>query len=75
MKLLLLLGVFLGVENGLVALLLGAVAGAVIGLLYSVLARKKFSEAELPFGSFLCAGAAFVPLVSKFGSRNSGLGK
>lgn len=67
-KLLALLGVFLGLENGLFALLVGAVAGTLIGLAYVLLARKKLSEAELPFGSFLCAGAAFLPLASTLGS-------
>ena len=67
-KLLLLFGVFLGLESGLMALLIGAVAGAVIGLIYIAAAHKKFSENELPFGSFLCAGAAFVPLLSRLGS-------
>lgn len=63
-KLLMLFGVFLGLENGLLALLLGAVAGSVIGLIYVFGKRKKFSETELPFGSFLCVGAALIPLFS-----------
>jgi leader peptidase (prepilin peptidase)/N-methyltransferase len=68
-KLLMLFGVFLGLESGLLALLIGAVAGSVIGLIYIAAAHKKFSEAELPFGSFLCAGAAVVPLVNRLGGR------
>jgi leader peptidase (prepilin peptidase) / N-methyltransferase len=64
-KLLMLFGAFLGLENGLLALLIGAVAGSVIGLLYIFAARKSFSDTELPFGSFLCAGAAFLPLVNR----------
>ncbi len=66
-KLLLLMGVFLGAENGLRALLIGTVAGSVIGLIYVFWARKRFSDTELPFGSFLCAGAALVPLLSTLG--------
>ena len=66
-KLLLLFGVFLGLENGLMALLIGALSGSVIGLIYIFATRKKVSETELPFGSFLCAGAAFLPLVRNFG--------
>ena len=67
-KLLMLFGVFLGLENGLVALLLAAVAGSVIGSIYVVAKRKKFSETELPFGSFLCAGAAMIPLLNRWES-------
>jgi leader peptidase (prepilin peptidase) / N-methyltransferase len=64
-KLLVLLGVFLGLENGLVALLIGVVSGSVIGIAYIWLAGKKASTYELPFGSFLCAGAALAPLMNK----------
>jgi len=60
-KLLVLFGVFLGLGNGLFALLLGTVAGSVVGSIYVIATRKKFSETALPFGSFLCAGAAIVP--------------
>ncbi len=62
-KLLMMFGVFLGLENGLLALLLGAVAGSVVGVIYVLAAHKKLAEAELPFGSFLCAGAAILPLL------------
>lgn len=64
-KLLLLLGVFLGLEDGLLALLIGAVAGSVLGLIYIRVMRKDASSYELPFGSFLCAGGALVPLLAK----------
>jgi len=64
-KLLVLLGVFLGLENGLAALLVGVVSGSIIGIAYIWLAGKKASTYELPFGSFLCAGAALVPLLNK----------
>lgn len=65
-KLLALIGVFLGLERGLTSLLIGAVSGTVIGLTYILVARKSASTYELPFGTFLCAGAAIVPLISKF---------
>lgn len=64
-KLLVLLGVFLGLENGLLALLIGVLSGSILGIVYIWLARKKASTYELPFGSFLCAGAALVPLMQK----------
>jgi leader peptidase (prepilin peptidase) / N-methyltransferase len=64
-KLLLLLGVFLGLENGLLALLIGAVSGSVLGLIYVRVTHKDAGSYELPFGSFLCAGGALVPLLVK----------
>jgi leader peptidase (prepilin peptidase)/N-methyltransferase len=64
-KLLLLLGVFLGLEDGLLALLIGAVAGSVLGLIYVRAMHKDAGSYELPFGSFLCAGGALVPLLVK----------
>ncbi len=64
-KLLVLLGVFLGLEKGLLALLIGVVSGSVIGILYIWAARKKASTYQLPLGSFLCAGAALAPLLKR----------
>jgi leader peptidase (prepilin peptidase)/N-methyltransferase len=64
-KLLMLIGIFLGLENGLLALLIGAVSGSVLGIAYIYFAGKKAAEYELPFGSFLCMGAAAVPLFVK----------
>jgi leader peptidase (prepilin peptidase) / N-methyltransferase len=61
-KLLVLIGAFLGAERGLVALLIGSVSGSVIGVTY-ILARRKDSQTyQLPFGSFLCAGAVISAL-------------
>ncbi len=63
-KLLAMLGLFLGPENGLLALLIGAVAGSVIGLAVLLWTKQDFRSFEMPFGSFLCAGALLVPFVS-----------
>lgn len=65
-KLVILLGVFLGLERGLYALLIGTIAGSVIGLLYILLTHKKASSYELPLGTFLCAGGVLVPLVTRW---------
>lgn len=66
-KLLALLGVFLGVEQGIAALLVGAVAGSIIGIIYISVKGKSASTYELPFGSFLCAGAALIALFDHVG--------
>jgi leader peptidase (prepilin peptidase) / N-methyltransferase len=65
-KLLLLMGVFLGPERGLYALMIGALAGSLIGAVYILVARRNAATYELPFGSFLCAGAALVPLLKRW---------
>jgi leader peptidase (prepilin peptidase)/N-methyltransferase len=65
-KLLAAIGVFLGLENGLFALFIGAVSGSVLGLAYILWKRKDAASYELPFGSFLCFGAVAAPLISKF---------
>lgn len=62
-KLLLLIGVFLGVEKGLFALVLGSVGGSIIGIVYIFATHKDPLKYWLPLGSFLCAGAAFTALV------------
>ena len=62
-KLMLLFGVFLGLENGLKALLIGAIGGSIFGIIYLFATHRKAAETALPFGSFLCAGAALVPLI------------
>ena len=64
-KLLVLAGIFLGVEKGVSALLFAAVAGSVTGLLYIVIKRKNAATYELPFGSFICAAAGLLPLLKR----------
>lgn len=65
LKLLLLLGVFLGVGDGIRALLIGSIAGSVVGVAYILITRKNAATYWLPFGSFLCAGGAILPLVNR----------
>lgn len=52
-KMVAMMGAFLGLQGVLLALVLGSVLGAVIGLAYIVLASKDASTYELPFGTFL----------------------
>jgi leader peptidase (prepilin peptidase) / N-methyltransferase len=61
-KLLPLIGAFLGLEHGFTALLIGSISGVVIGGGYILLTRKKAGSYELPLGTFFCLGAGLVPL-------------
>ena len=49
------LGLWLGLEQGLAALLLAFVGGGIVGLALLACGRRR---QLLPFGPFLCAGAA-----------------
>jgi len=71
-KLLVMLGAFLGADGGLWALLMGAISGSIIGIAFILLARKEIRSYELPFGSFLCAAAACVPLLNQMGETIAG---
>lgn len=62
-KLLLLLGIFLGPEQGLSALLIGTVSGSIVGIVYIWFRRHDARTYELPFGSFLCIGGAVAPFL------------
>ncbi len=64
-KLLLLLGVFLGPENALSALTLGTVAGALFGIFQVLVRRKEAWNYALPLGSFLSAAGYLIPLVAR----------
>lgn len=63
-KLLVMIGVFLGPAGGLSALTIGAVGGALTGIALVVWAKKDAASYELPFGSFLCLGAIIIPILS-----------
>lgn len=56
-KLLGTLGAFLGLGNGLVAMVTGSVAGVVLGFSYIVVKRGDPKSTLLPLGTFLAAGA------------------
>lgn len=66
-KLLLLLGVFMGPENTLLVAAVASTGGAIASGVHLALKRKDASTYELPFGSFLCATGYFVPLLSHLG--------
>ncbi len=64
-KLLPLIGVFLGLERGVTALFIGSVSGVLIGGGYILVTRKKAGSYELPLGTFFCLGAGIVPLLNR----------
>jgi leader peptidase (prepilin peptidase)/N-methyltransferase len=62
-KLIAMVGSFMGLTGAMMTLLFGSSAGAVLGLIYIKATGKKFSEYELPFGTFLGLAALAVALV------------
>jgi leader peptidase (prepilin peptidase) / N-methyltransferase len=64
-KLIAMVGAFLGLRGALETLIIGSLAGSVIGLLYIKLARKDAATYELPFGSFLGAAALLVAFLNR----------
>lgn len=66
-KMIAMIGSFLGFEAALVSLMLASILGAVLGLAYILIRKESASTYELPFGSFLgvsgLAIAFYVELV------------
>lgn len=56
-------GAFLGLQGALLTLIIGSVLGSVVGYLYILAARKDASSYELPFGTFLGIGGIAVTLI------------
>jgi leader peptidase (prepilin peptidase) / N-methyltransferase len=56
-KMLAMIGAFLGIRGTLLTIVLGAVAGSVVGLVFIKATGKDASSYPLPFGSFLGAAA------------------
>jgi leader peptidase (prepilin peptidase)/N-methyltransferase len=61
-KLLAMLGAFLGLAQGILAMLLGAVAGAILGGGYILIKKRDPRTHALPLGTFLCAGGIVAAL-------------
>jgi leader peptidase (prepilin peptidase)/N-methyltransferase len=61
-KMMAMVGAFLGLRATLLTLILGSVAGSVIGLLYIKLTKKDAGSYQLPFGTFLGFAGIFVAL-------------
>lgn len=56
-KLIAMVGAFLGLHGALLTLILGSIAGSIVGLAYIKIAHKDAATYELPFGTFLGLGA------------------
>ena len=63
-KMMLMVGSFLGLQGSLLTLILGSVVGSVIGFAYVKLTHKDMATYELPFGTFLASGAIAMTLLS-----------
>jgi leader peptidase (prepilin peptidase)/N-methyltransferase len=63
-KMIAMLGAFLGLRGALETMILGSLAGSLIGILYIKLRKKNAGEYPLPFGSFLGAAALLSALVA-----------
>ena len=59
-KMVMMIGAFLGLQYTLMTVILGSVIGSVVGLLYIYTTGKNASTYELPFGSFLGLAATGV---------------
>ncbi len=68
-KMVAMIGAFLGLYGVLVTVLAGSLLGSVLGLLFIVATRKKASTYELPFGTFLGVAALGVALLWRSGMR------
>lgn len=64
-KLVAMVGAFLGLQPALLTLLMGSLAGAVLGYAYIRLTHKDPSTYELPFGTFLGVAALIVGIWPK----------
>ena len=63
-KMIAMIGAFVGLRLSLMTLILASIAGSVLGLAYIKLTHKEAATYELPFGSFLGATALIVALWS-----------
>jgi leader peptidase (prepilin peptidase) / N-methyltransferase len=59
-KMVAMIGAFMGLQGTLLTLVIGSVLGSLLGLLAIVALRKDYTSYELPFGSFLGAAAMLV---------------
>jgi len=63
-KLIAMVGAFLGLQGALLTLILGSISGSIVGYTYIKLTGQDASSYELPFGTFLGLAALVVALLS-----------
>lgn len=61
-KMMAMIGAFVGLKGALLTLIAGSVLGSVVGLLYLAITRKDASTYQLPLGTFLAIGGVFTAL-------------
>ena len=61
-KMIAMLGAFLGLEEALLILCVAGFAGSLIGVIYIVAAKKDWTTYELPYGSFIGAAGLAISL-------------
>jgi leader peptidase (prepilin peptidase)/N-methyltransferase len=64
-KMVAMIGAFLGLQGALLTLIVGSLLGALVGLCYIWFTGKDASTYELPFGTFLAAAALGVGFFSE----------
>jgi len=62
-KMMLMIGTFLGMRDTILTMVIASVVGSVAGFIYIRVTHKEVSTYELPFGSFLALGALVVTLI------------
>lgn len=65
-KMVAMIGAFLGLQGALLTMIVGSVLGSVVGLTYIWITGKDMSSYELPFGSFLGLAALLVASYLEF---------
>jgi len=63
LKLIAMVGSFLGLRGALLTLILGSICGSVLGYAYIKATGKDAATYELPFGTFLGAAALLAAIV------------
>ena len=61
-KMMMMVGAFLGVRGALLTLITGAMAGSLVGLIYIKVTKQDMGSYQLPFGTFLAAAAIFAAM-------------
>jgi leader peptidase (prepilin peptidase)/N-methyltransferase len=62
-KMMAMVGAFLGLRGTLLTLIVGSLLGSVIGIIYIKATKQDMGSYELPFGTFLAAAAVGVALI------------